>query len=122
MRPRFLLDEQISPRAARLASARGVDTRAVAGSDMAGLDDLAVFRRAVEEGRLLVTYDIADMSAVLADLLKEGVAVPGVVFVDRRTIPPSDPAGLAHALARLAGRIASGAVHPQGGIFLQRSR
>lgn len=107
---------------ARLAAARGLDVRAIAGSSLAGLDDLAAFRRAVEDGRLLVTYDIADMSAVLADLLKEGLAVPGVVFVDRRTIPPSDPPGLARALARLAERIASGAVQPQGGIFLQRAR
>ena len=120
MRPRFLLDEQISPRVARLAGGLGVDARAVASSDLAGLDDRSIFRKAVEEGRILVTYDIADMSVVYADLLKEGLDVPGVIFVDSRTIPTSDPLRLARGLARVAGRIESGDVDPGGGLFLER--
>lgn len=120
MKPRFLLDEQISPRVARLAANLGVDARAVAGSSLAGLDDRAVFRKAIEEGRILVTYDIGDMSAILGDLLKEAVAVPGVIFVDRRTIPPSDSPGLARALARVGARIVSGDLEPAGGLFLAR--
>lgn len=120
MKPRFLLDEQISPRVVGLAASLGVDARAVAATSLAGLDDLSVFRKAVEDGRILVTYDIADMSMVFGDLLKEGVAVPGVIFVDGRTIPPSDPPRLARALARVAGRIESGDLQPEGGLFLER--
>lgn len=120
MKPRFLLDEPISPRVVRIAASLGVDARAVAATGLAGLDDLSIFRKAVEEARILVTYDIADMSAVFADLLKEGLAVPGVIFVDARTIPPSDPPRLARALARVAERIESGEIHPEGGLFLER--
>jgi predicted nuclease of predicted toxin-antitoxin system len=120
VRARFLLDEQISPRVAGLLGRSGVDVRAVAGSGLEGGDDPTVFHAAVSQGRILVTYDIEDMSRILSDLLKEGLPVPGVVFVDARTIPPSDLAGLARAIRRVAAAIASGRIQPGGGIFLQR--
>jgi predicted nuclease of predicted toxin-antitoxin system len=120
VRVSYLLDEQISPRVAELLVKSEVNARAVADSELAGLDDSSVFRKAVEEGRILVTYNIDDMAIVLGDLLKEGAPVPGVIFVDARTIPPSDVPGLARALSRLAGRIEEGAIEPSAGIFLQR--
>ncbi len=120
MRPRFLLDEQISPEVARLAARSGVEARAVAASELEGLDDRSVFRKALEEGRILVTYNIDDMSLLLVDFLKEGASVAGVVFVDVRTIPPADVAGLARALVKLARKLGRGDIDPGGGIFLQR--
>lgn len=120
MRPTFLLDEHISPEVARQAGKAGLDVRAVAASELAGLDDKAIFRKAVEEGRVLVSYNIDDMSLLLGDFLKEGAAVAGVIFVDVRTIPPSDVPGLARALVKLADRMEKGEVDPGGGIFLQR--
>jgi len=120
VRPKFLLDEQISPEVARQAAKAGVDVRAVAASDWAGLDDKSIFRKAVADGRILVSYNIDDMSLLLGDFLKEGAAVAGVVFVDVRTIPPSDVPGLARALVKLARKMEKGDVHPGGGIFLQR--
>lgn len=120
MRPRFLLDEHVSPGVARWAGKAGVDVRAVAASELAGLDDRSVFRIAVEEGRVLVSYNIDDMSVLLGDFLKEGAAVAGVVFVDVRTIPPSDVPGLARALVKLANQMEKGEVDTGGGIFLQR--
>jgi predicted nuclease of predicted toxin-antitoxin system len=118
--PKFLLDEQVSPEVARLAGKAGVDVRAVAASELAGLDDKSIFRKAVEGGRVLVSYNIDDMSLLLGDFLKEGAPVAGVVFVDRRTIPPSDVPGLARALVKLANKMEKGEVDPGGGIFLQR--
>ena len=120
MRPSFLLDEQISPQVAELASKQGLNVRAVAASELAGLDDPAIFRKAVDEGRILVTYNIDDMSALLGDFLKEGAAVAGVVFVDIRTIPPSDVVGLARGLVKLARKLEAGEVQAGGGLFLQR--
>lgn len=120
MVPRFLLDEQISPKVAARAVAAGVDVRSVSGSPLQGSDDRAVFLQAIREGRILVTYDSEDMSLLLGDLLKEGLAVPGLVLVDVRTLPPSDLRGLSSALVRLARRLASGEVQAGGGIFLQR--
>lgn len=120
MRPRFLLDEQISPEVARLAGRAGVEVRAVAASELEGFDDRSVFRKALEEDRILVTYNIDDMSLLLGDFLKEGAPVAGLVFVDVRTIPPSDVAGLARALVKLARKLVRGDIDPGGGIFLQR--
>jgi len=67
-----------------------------------------------------VTYTIDDMALILGDLLKEGAAVPGVVFVSPATIPPSDLGGLARALVRLAKDLEEGTIEPGGGISLQR--
>ena len=120
MAPRFLLDEQISPRVAREAAKAGLDIRAIAGTPFAGWDDPRVFRKAVEEGRILVTYNIRDMARILADSLKEGLVAAGVVFIDVRSIPPDDLPGLARALVRLAEQIRKGEIDPSCGFFLRR--
>jgi len=114
----FLLDEQISPRVAERLAKAGLDARAVCGSELAGSDDASILRAAVAEGRVLVTYNIADFSMVYADLLKEGLPVPGLVFVDGDSIPSSDIRGLTRALTRLSSRLEEGVVDPGGGIFL----
>lgn len=93
---------------------------AVAASSLAGSDDLTVFRAALHEDRILITYDSADFTLLFGDLLREGVRIPGLVFVDSRTLPPSDVGGLARALAVLAARIETGAVDPSGGLFLTK--
>ena len=120
MRPRFLLDEHISPEVARQAAREGVDARAVAASSLGGRDDRTIFRKSVDDGRVLVTYNIDDMSALLRDFLKERAPIAGLVFVDVRTIPPSDIRGLARALVKLAKKMEAGEVQAGGGIFLQR--
>lgn len=119
-RPGFLLDEQIGRRVAKEAGRRGVDVAAVDGSELAGLDDLALFRRAIHEGRIVVTYNNADFAPLMAEMLKEYPSIPGVVFVDRSTIPTSDVMGLVRALARLAERIEMDEVDVSGGAFLGR--
>lgn len=120
MRPRYLLDEQISPHVAEMMGKLGVDAEAVAGSALAGLDDPSIFRKAIEAGRVLVTYNIQDMSPLLGDFIRDGTGVPGVVFVDTRTLPTDDLGGLARALVRLADLVEQGKVNPSGGIFLSR--
>lgn len=145
MRPKFLLDEHISRRVAaqqqsasalaaglprrvrkahsfgaEAASRRGADVRAVDGSDLAGLDDRSLLRAAVRDGRILVTYNNGDYAPLLVDLLREGAAVPGVVFVNGETLRPSDVGGLARALAKLSDRIAAGEADASGGLFVSR--
>ncbi len=117
-RPRFLLDEPISPEAADELKRRGVDALSIAGSAHAGLDDEAVLNLAVAEGRIAATYNIADFALLHADFLSARAALPGILFVSARTIPTSDPRGLARALAALARRIESGEVDASGGLFL----
>lgn len=118
MKVAFLLDEQISPRVADQVRRSGIDIRAVCGSELAGKDDRFVFRAAIAEGRMMVTYNISDFSVVYADLLKEGATVPGLVFIDEKSISNSDIQGLARALTRLAERLGKGEIDPSGGIFL----
>jgi uncharacterized protein DUF5615 len=118
VKPSFLLDEQISPRAAVRLKSAGIDARAVCGSEPAGRDDDAVFRAAVREGRIMVTYDIADFAGIHADLLKEGVAVPGLVFVSRARYRSHEFDRLARALIALARRIAARKADASAGLFL----
>lgn len=118
MKIAFLQDEQISPRVAEQLQSLGIDARAVCGSEIAGQDDPSVFRAAVKAGRIMVTYNIADFSAVYADLLKEGAPVPGLVFVNTDTIDNSDIQGLVRALTKLAKKLDSGAADASAGIFL----
>lgn len=118
MPPAFLLDEHISPRVAKECRNRGLDVLAIAGSPMAGIDDLAVFRLAVRQRRILVTYNAQDFVSILVEHARSGETAPGVVFVDRATISTADIGGLVRALRRLAALIADGKANASGGIFL----
>jgi len=115
---RFLLDEQISPAVAAAAGRRSIDIAAVAGSELAWMDDETIFREAIRQRRILVTYDIADFVSLYRDLLKEGADIPGIVFVDGRTITTSQVGRLASALIKLARRIQEETIDPAGGLFL----
>ena len=118
MKARFLLDEMISPRTAVEVGKRGYDARAVDGSELDGSDDRRVFRTAVEEKRILVTYNVAHFEPLVRDMLREYGAIPGIIFVNGTRLPTSDVAGLARMLASLARRIEEGKVNPAGGVFL----
>ncbi|MHC4607809.1 MAG: DUF5615 family PIN-like protein [Planctomycetota bacterium] len=118
MSVRYLLDEMISPRVAERAKRRGLDVKAVDQSEYDGCDDKAVFQAAVREKRILVTYNVRDFEPLLGDMLDEHGAIPGIVFVNRDTIPTSDIGGLVRALGRLGKRIESGEIDPAMGIWL----
>lgn len=83
-------------------------------------EDGELLALAVREPRLFVTYDNATVPGAVAELLGEGLDVPGVVYVSAALIPSSDFSGLARALMRLAARIESGEVDLSGGLFLGR--
>lgn len=122
MRLRFLLDEQISPRVATSAAKAGLDVAAVSGSDLAGMDDESLLRESVKQKRILVTYNIGDFVVILQKLIREGTDIPGIVFVDAKTISTAQFGRLARALGRLAERIRRNEVDPAGGIFLTGKR
>ena len=114
------MDEHISRDVAKEAGKSGVDVQAVDGSDMRGLDDVSILRKAIEKGRIVVTYDIADFAVAYSNLSKEGERIPGLVFVDQASIPSSDIGGLVKALVKLARRITRKEVDPEGGVFLAK--
>ena len=118
MEPKFILDEQISHLVADILKRARVDCRAVSGSGLAGRDDRTILREAIREGRVLVTYDIADFVIVFREMLSEALDVPGIVFVNARTISIFEIRKLARALCRLTARIQGGEVNPAGGVFL----
>ena len=120
MPPRFLLDEHISPAVAELLKRAGIDAFAACGSPLEGMDDEPLFRWAVREGRIIVTYNIHDFADLFGVLLNEGLSIPGLVFVSRRTIPSSDFAGLSRSITKLAREIEQGVVDPGAAVFLTR--
>lgn len=119
MGPRFLLDEHISPRVSEHARRLGVDVACVAGTPLREMEDPDLLREAARQRRILVTYDVCDLAVLLPELIREGVDVPGLVFVSHATIPASKVSTLARSLARLASRVASGEVSCVLGIYLR---
>lgn len=81
---RLLLDEQLSPVVAQQLRKRGHDVVGVAEVGMAGSEDDAVLRYAMDNKRTLVTSDIRDFRALHARSLTLGTAHYGIVLVPHR--------------------------------------
>jgi predicted nuclease of predicted toxin-antitoxin system len=120
MAARFLLDADISPDVAAGCRELGLDVRSVSEVLSTGTDDDIIFQRAIKEGWIVVTYNNGDFALLLGNALREGVQVPGVVFVNGRTIRSSDFGGLIHALAKLSAQLDKGGADASGGLFLNR--
>jgi hypothetical protein len=104
---RLLLDEGISPSVAieLRRRARGMVVYAMAeweGGNFVGQENCDCLREAAVQELTLVTYDRSAISPVLKEWIEEGIPHGGVIFVDEKTIPPSESGGLAAALIALA--------------------
>lgn len=117
---RFLLDEHLSPKIAALMRKLGVDALCIADSSWSGLKDPAVMKLASELFRIVVTYNIGHFAPLLAEAIASGHPPSGIVYVDGKTLRPTDFSGIARALTRLSGQIDRGEVDPSGGVFLTR--
>src|SRR5438067_750325 len=102
----LLLDHHISPDVVLAARhlQRGMSSEHVQSRNWQTLEDPELLRSARAEGLTLVTYDQATMPDFLRDFAQRAEDHAGVVFVDTKTIRPSDIGGLARALARLWSR------------------
>jgi hypothetical protein len=104
---KLLLDEHISPQVARGIRRRDRALTVCAltewqdGSSL-GQDDGACLREAAARKFTLVTYDRRTIPRLLKIWAEEGRVHGGVIFVDDKTIAPSDIGGLVLALMRLA--------------------
>jgi len=104
---RLLLDEHISP---EVASGLRRGNRAIVvhamveweGGDFLGRDDAACLMGAARQALTLVTYDRRTIPPLLKTWAEEGRSHAGVIFVDEKSIAPSDIGGLVTALASLA--------------------
>ena len=99
----LLLDEQISPQVAAALSLLNPAAPVVSiydwrGGAFTGTEDALVLRGAAEDSLTLVTYDLKTIPPVLAEWAISGEAHGGVIFVDTRSLAPSDFGGLARAL------------------------
>lgn len=84
---RWLIDEMLPPALAEELQARGHDAVSIAGSDLAGMTDEAVYDLAVEQQRILVTENFADFNRLAETrVAAEGPVVP-VIFVRKRAFP-----------------------------------
>ena len=71
------------------------------GGGFLGKDDSACLLEAAEQGLTLVTYDRRTIPPLLKIWAEEGRRHAGVVFVDEKTISPTDIGGLVRALLQL---------------------
>lgn len=82
---KLLLDEQYSPRIAEHLRARGHDVTAVAGKPgLAGLADRRLIAAARQEGRALLTENVADFLPIAAELARTGTPHAGIVLASAR--------------------------------------
>ncbi len=103
---KLLLDEHISPQTAHGLRRRfprlPVFPLAEFGrGHLLGCDDVTCLREAAVHGLTLVTYDRRTIPPLLKIWAEEGASHSGVIFVDEKTIAPSDIGGLVNALSEL---------------------
>lgn len=103
---KLLLDEHISPRVAKgLHRHYTVESMAAwENGRFLGQDDSACLEHAEERGLSLVTYDRRTIPPLLKDWAEAGRKHGGVIFVDEKTISPSDIGGQVRALSKLVRR------------------
>jgi hypothetical protein len=103
---RLLLDEHVSPDVAKGLRRRDRSLTVYAmvewqGGGFLGQDDSALMREAAAQKLTLVTYDRRTIPPLLKAWAEEGRRHGGVIFVDDKTIAPSDIGGLVLGLSRL---------------------
>lgn len=103
---KLLLDEHISPAVAgdlrrRYRRLAVVSMAEWENGEFLGQPDSSCLQQAALNGLTLVTYDRRTIPLLLKTWAEEGRAHGGVIFVDEKTIPPSDVGSLWRALGNL---------------------
>jgi predicted nuclease of predicted toxin-antitoxin system len=96
---RFLLDEDLPPRAAEIGRGLDLDVASVHELDRRGYTDREQLLFAAKEGRVFVTRDRKDFVELTLDFYRAGVPHPGVLIVGH-VLPNDRPERIAHALKR----------------------
>ncbi len=108
----LLLDEHISPAVAAGVRKRhsGMAIHCLAeweGGAYLGQDDAACLKHAARQNLTLVTYDRRTIPPLLKIWTEQGQDHGGVIFVDEKTIAPSNVGALVRALSSLISEAAS---------------
>jgi len=104
---RLLLDEHVSPDVAKGFQRQNGQTPITSLShwengQFLGAPDEVIMVAAATQKLTLVTYDLRTIPPLLKTWLESGRNHGGVIFVDRKTIAPSDIGGLVRALVEFA--------------------
>ena len=104
---KLLLDEHISPDVADGLTRRNRVLvvhcmREWENGDFLGREDSLCLEEAARQGLTLVTYDRRTIPPLLKAWAEEARDHAGVIFVDEKTISPSDIGGLVWSLTKLA--------------------
>jgi hypothetical protein len=108
---KLLLDEHVSPTVADGLRRRHRSLIAICmteweGGEFLGQPDSICLQQAAAQGLTLVTYDRRTIPPLLKAWAEEGRRHGGVIFVDEKTISPSDTGGLIGALSELSRKTA----------------
>ncbi len=89
---RFLADENFNNQIVRgiLRQNPDIDIVRVQDVDLSGADDPTVLAWAAQEGRIVLTHDVATMTTFAYQRIQAGLSMPGLFEVSRRV-----PVGLA---------------------------
>jgi hypothetical protein len=121
---KLLLDEHISPDVAAGVRRRLPLQKIYAlieweGGNFIAQDDETCLAEAARQGLTLVTYDRRTIPPLLKRWAEEGRHHAGIIFVDEKTISPTDIGGLVRALAAMSKTV-RGWDWKDRVIFLQR--
>ncbi|MEH2424929.1 MAG: DUF5615 family PIN-like protein [Nostoc sp.] len=83
---RFLADENFNNQIVRgvLRQNPDVDIVRVQDVDLSGADDPTVLAWAAQEGRIILTHDVATMTTFAYQRIQAGLSMPGLFEVSRR--------------------------------------
>jgi len=89
---RFLADENFNNQVVRgiLRQNSDVDIVRIQDVELSGVDDPTVLAWAAQEGRIVLTHDVATMTTFAYERVAAGLSMPGLFEVSRRV-----PVGLA---------------------------
>lgn len=102
----FLLDEQISPEVAQQIKRKRAEIPIYSihmwqEGRCLGIADEVILMAATEAGLTLVSYDLKTIPPILYKWGEAGTEHGGIIFVDDKSIPPSNFGGLVRSLILL---------------------
>lgn len=104
---KLYLDENLSPRVAELLRIRGVDAVSAHEAGFTQADDRSQFRRAVQQGRAIVTCDVRDFVHLATAAVAANLDHPGMILIPS-SLGTEEFAAIAEAVEAVVRR------HPEG--------
>ena len=103
---KLLLDEHIWPGVAKLLkqiipAAEVESIHSFCGGRMMNSDDAVILREAHQAGRVLVTYDVNTIPALLQEMAAVNDEHSGVIFISAKSFAQNDHKRIARALAKI---------------------